>query len=525
MWITQNTTDMSGSTITYNGFPAGRPASVTSDSSSKLILNTVSTTTDISGTNTNQSGFYLQSNFRYTINTGLLPSSSPYTLNAVQTFSDGSFNTMTPVKFYVDGLDTTTQTINGAKFENTSSATYVTGVPVVYNWQLKISDVSGTNNYYYFSSFPALTCSFGNAGQGAQNVVDYFTPPTGTGLLSSTTNTLVNSTGVTISGTHTTVNASGNITNTSFIPRLTVKSIRNTINTDFPAIRTFIDQPSVYAASQFKLITTEPTIPVGANTILGQLLNSPNFGIDSISPLSGTGMTTYLSGKQISYTSNSGHIDISGINHSALLTDSGNYNLQIVKGYFVTRATTDTSGVAYQNYEGYTPVGNNYPNYSNISGYRWATFGWVIPANINTLQLVINNFIGTLAPLTSNVEPYLQNMIVLYRFEDSRNKTVVNPPSTGNYSTTWINASYQISTTNQFASTYSSFNDNNLTYGGIKSLTLPTTAFTFASNTLTISNLICHIQSITTFTMNLYVSIGLHMKSNIGFKSVYCRTT
>ena len=260
------------------------------------------------------------------------------------------------------------------------------------------------------------------------------------------------------------------------------------------------------------LPTTKPTIIKNINSTIGQLMNSPNFGITS-SPTN-----TFLSGVTLSYASGSGNINLIALNHTTSLTTTN--NLQIVNGYFVTKGSSLTSSCAYKNYSSFTPSGPTYPNYSSITDYyRWATFSWLVPAGTKTLQIVVDGFIGATVPSIDVTEPFLRNMMVLYRLEDTISPELQNVTSPTNYSTTWINTSYLVTQSPLFNNSYSLTN-NKLTYGGLAN---GSSDLSYSSNRLTISNLKFPIQETT--DMYLYVSVGLQMDTNIAFKTIYCNST
>jgi hypothetical protein len=117
--------------------------------------------------------------------------------------------------------------------------------------------------------------------------------------------------------------------------------------------------------------------------------------------------------------------------------------------------------------------------------------------------------------------------MVLYRFENRDNIPLyTGSDKASNYSTTWINASYKVSTDKPFASSYW-LASNTLNYGGLTSGTTSTTPsggtdLNYTSNTLTISNLIYPAQE--TYPMYIYVSVGLPMDKDITFNSILCNT-
>jgi hypothetical protein len=482
--LTNTGYNTTSSTITYPGFPLNQSPTYSGD----FTVSGTNTTDLYSADTYGKSGFYLQSNFTSAI-TGLPASTTMYTLNAKQQFSDKSASPSLTKYFYVDALSSTsTPSITEATITNNSTITWVTGVPMINAWSFDISNIVCTNIISIFSKQNPLWATFNSSNN---TLLNYFIPNSTTVLT-----TLKN-----ITGSYSIMNLNVNILN------IYAKSIYNT-SVAYPySTKLFVDPISITLATT--LATLPTTISTSGNTSTGQLLSSPSFNITSTSDLN---------------NKFNGSWTPTDFNHATSLTTTTN-NLQIVNGYFVTPTSVIANDNAYKNYTGYnfTSISSSptYPNYSTITDtYRWATFKWTIANTnfFNTFSIQIN-FEGTDKPTISINAPYLNNIIILYRFEEPTSpipSNIISPGDSALYSTTWINAGYLSDVLNPFSSTYA-LTDNTYTYGGI---TNGSTDLNYITNNLIISNLKYPNANIN--NMNVYVSIGLQMSTKIAFNSVIC---
>jgi hypothetical protein len=476
--LTNNNTIIKSGRINYPNFPLTNTTEFTDNN-----FTTALTATNPVDAYTNEfSGFYLKGSFVYTI-TGLSSSIYPYELTATQT---STYDTaLTPdasnIKFYVDTLSSTsTPSITDATIKNTSDTIWVTGVPMVKIWSLNISNIICTNIISIFSIDSPLTYTFMDK---KDILVNYFV---------SNTSDVLNGGNKTITGTATGITKTSNIV-------LTATSIYKTA-TKTKAVIMFTDPESVTLATTLTEAST------------GILMSSPVFGIDYT-----------IDGKTFPTDSS---WTPSAFNHETSLTT--NNNLQIINGYFVTPNSAIASENAYLNYSasGFTSLNSpTYPDYSSITAtqtYRWATFKWTTE-KIELFSMSIN-FNGTDTPTININAPYLDNVIILYRFEDPTTTTpqdVFNPNSVPVYSTTWINAGYMSSTVAPLFNSNYDILSNTYTYGGITNGSTDLSFDTTTLTTLNISNLMCPLGK---DIMNIYISVGLLMNKDIAFNTISCKT-
>jgi len=441
-------------TASFAGFPAGGASGSISNNGSDVTLSAIVASTD-QGTG-EASGFFLQSGFSYQINAGLSARATPYTLTLTQGFPGTPTTYSRAFDFYVDSLPPGTKPgfVGTPAVTNSSTITRVTGVPIVGGpWSLSIADISTEDVAYWFCASPVLTYDFaGSSGTLIESFV-------GTGQRQNDL---------------TCPDLSGSTASFLYKPTLslTLKNTNDLTDTATLTINTLLDVDSVALINSFT----------------GQLMNSPDLGGSS----SNDWTTTHTL-----------------LDHAASIV--GTNNLQILKGLFVTKSY---SADAYQDY---SALGG--PDYSGIvdTGYRWATFRWTttnsgIPSSL-TFQ--IRGLTGTDAPAAlNNIVPYVSNMKVFYRIEDSAviPSNTINPENNKYYSTIWINANYL---ENEFSKFYAT-TSKDLTFGGLEH---GVTDITISDSTITY-RVIAPLQQ-TTY-VNIYLAVGLPMDKDIAFKEANC---
>jgi hypothetical protein len=453
--------------VSFAGFPAATAGAINNNSSDITFSNIVASTDQGAAAT---SGFFLQSGFSYTINSGLTARATPYTLDLSQNFAGDSTKYRTTIQFYVDSLPSATAPtfVSAPSLTNGSTTTSVTGVPIINGaWSLTVGASTTNDVAYWFCANPVLAYAF--AGASAT-------------MLSS----------ITVAGTRQNILAGSTITGSTgtfyYLPSitLTIKNINGLTATSVQTVNAIINSASV---SLIAGMNTD-SAPTG---LQGRLMNSPD--------LSGSTSSDWTTAQ-------------TALAHNATIV--GTNNLQIMNGAFVSKSYTATSASAYQNY---TALAG--PNYSGIgaAGYRWATFRWSASNGIPTsLAFQIRGLGGTAAPTVKNATaPYVSNLLVFYRVENPADNSgtpsnVANPANSLRYSTVWINANYLAQNFSQLYATTS----NTLTFGG-----LPNGA---SDITISGSNISFNVLSPTQTgtAVYIYVSVGIPMNVNIAFTGAYC---
>ncbi len=521
--ITTFIDDISQDYIEFNGFPSGTQGQITTNSNNKTLINGAQGTVDPYISDDKSSGFYLQSNILIQIKQGISSGITAHTLQLKQSFPTVSGATTLvsqPVNFYVDSLvPGTTPKVTSYSFNIVPSGLTVTkvcGIPVNTggNWQITIQNIVTEDVAYYFHSKPVVTYKIGNLPE-----VILVNTYEGTG---QKVNTFITSPEV--------INiTNASLSNLSAYSRIPFQIIVRNINglSNIGVSDSSINYINIFMDSQ----------SLAHNTLLQNEVY-PN------------GLTYGKRMQSISYSDIQSYSDASYstvrtvYSDNDLLTNKVN-ELQMINGKFVAAGYTGSgSEIAYKDY---TVISG--PDYSTIAvetGYRWATFRWLINQNTQLsgkMKITLKRVEGNISQNKVNPSILIDNQIqlnsnnntdirVYYRIEN-QNDAYEGNPSNNEYalfalnssiSTVWIDAS-STNLQNNFTKYYGLNSSSNIYLGKLGGLSKYTNI-----NINNISSGINDIEyNVTTPSFDLddisiyiYVTIGLPMSKDIAFKGVIC---
>lgn len=485
--LTNNTTVITGPSITFSGFPTANNPQVTTQNYITLTPYVKDSYSTPGGA---QTGFYLESDNNIGLDTlSFVPSQYDYVLTASQS---GSFSGSANFTYQYDTLISSAPTINSITVTmNGAPYKAVSGVNVIYGSPTFTVTSTLTNMGHYYYSSPLLVYS--SAVTGWSPTSEITTANVISGLTNGTfANTIV-------------------IRNTS----VTLNSLENTYTNSMTLSATANNQ---YTSSALKAANSIPAIVDGPSVqlVYSTLAQTIPFLSNGVTDVIGYHIPSGVAGPAGVPPFTNGGSPYANTPYDNTLNISNTQDLQISNGRFTTPTGEGYSYIDYTGYR-YTDSQLNPVNYTSIqsTGYRYASFAWAITPSptsvygslnikiVNSSGLTITNNLAYIGSGTSN------QIQLFYRVEDTSSPS---PTNLGNMSTAWINGNSTSGISSTGGNYYIPTDYTLPPYYGLNSVSGSTTT-TF---NLKIPALV--IQS--GKTVNLYCRIGLPMAANFSFSYI-----
>jgi hypothetical protein len=427
--------NVTGPTISYNGFPAASPAPVTTNA-----LNLSTLIYDKYSTPTAWTGFYLDSANRAQINSNhFVPSSATYTLTATQSIANVGSATFS---YQFDPILTAGPGISLLSTNLLSNAwTNVTGVKVIYGTPTYgVSSVTSNLGLNFYRSPWLTTTIVAGSATTTDNQTDFTYATSGynvvTGQLSNTVVEQVPVTSVSLAAAY-----ASTITATAVANNALTGSATATAN----PIVGIVDGPS--ATLVLSTIPTTPIAFVSAVSKVGARVYSGVAQGGSSNPYVPPFLHTGGSYSSAQYATIPYDHSWSLMNStiSGIIPDTS-AELQIFNGKHYTRGSTLSGYYDYRPFY-YTQTLLNSVNYRGVAttGYRYATYCWSVTAlggitQYSALNFVLNSTSPTPTITTGSAYAGGQKLLLYYRFEDSAAPV---PTTADNLSSIWLDANTQ----------------------------------------------------------------------------------
>jgi hypothetical protein len=511
--------------IQFNGFPSGTQGNITTLSTNKTLINGAQGTVD--PYLLEKAGFYLQSNILMKFRQGITAGTTPHTFQLKQTFPTIAGATTISsqiVNFYADALvPGTIPIVNTYNFNVTSSninTTSICGIPVNRsgNWVINIASIQTEDVVYHFHTKPIVTYKIGNLHE--VTLVNSYIPG------GQKANTFLTGGSQNINLSFNDISGSGTFYRIPF--QIIVRNINGLSNigsndNSIKTINALIDNESIAMISQIQ----SEVYPNGQT--FGRRMQS----------------TTY--NDIITYSDTSYSRPRTLFNNNNNLLNTYNNELQLANGKFQAGSFIGSgSQAAYQDYS--LISGPNYSSIKSETGYRWATFRWIINQNTKLtgkMKITIKDVEGNINQNRINPSILVDNIIqldtsgnsdirVYYRFENQGDTLLGNPANiehslfavNSSISTVWINAS-STNLQNNFIKYSAIKSTNTASYigelGGIEKYTdIEIKNISSGKNDIEY-NVTTPSFNLDNMPIYIYVTIGLPMSKNIAFKSVLCQ--
>ncbi len=427
--------NVTGPTISYNGFPAVSPVPVTTNA-----LNLSTLVYDKYSTPTAWTGFYLDSMNRAQINSNhFVPSSATYTVTASQSIANVGSATFS---YQFDPILTAGPGVSLLSTNLLSNAwTNVTGVKVIYGTPTYgVSSVTSNLGLNFYRS-PWLTTSIvAGSVTTTNNQTDFTYAVSGynatTGQLSNSVTAAVPVTSASLALAY-----ASTITATAVANNALTVSATATAN----PIVGIVDGPSAtlvlstIPATPAALVSAVATVGARVYTGVAQGGSSNPF----VPPFLYTG-GSYSSAQYATIPYNHAW-DLTNATVSGI-TPNTTEELQIFNGKHYTRGSTLSGYYDYRPFY-YTQTALNSVNYSAIAatGYRYATYCWSVTAlggitQYSALTFTLYSTSPTPSIVTNSAYVGGQKMLLYYRLEDSAAPV---PTTADNLSSIWLDANTQ----------------------------------------------------------------------------------